>query len=846
MLAKANRWIRALATGTANCGRYLESIIETAVSRQPARPAAMCFLISTACIAGWAATPHLGGAQPQQTSRVRARSHPVPVSSRNPARAWDAERLSSIERVITAAIADGELAGAVVVAGTSAGEVYRAAFGRRAVEPTPEPMTEDTIFDLASLTKIVATTMSVMMLVEEGRLRLNDRVSDHIPELTGGGKEKITLLHLLTHKSGFRPDLDLDELWEGAATAMERAMTEVLVAEPDERFVYSDINFLLLGEIVERVGGVPLERFAAERVFEPLGMTDTTFRPSPALLPRIAPTERCAPLAWPCAGSSDPPLRGVVHDPTARRMGGVAGHAGLFSTAADLARFCRMILNGGTLDERRVLSPLGVERMTSRATPIGDENVRGLGWDIDSMYSTNRGDLFPVGSFGHTGFTGTSIWIDPSHDAFIVFLSSRLHPDGRGDVTELRGRIASIVAAALPGRRAPLGMNDGTAPSVRTTAGGSVLTGVDVWEADDFAALRGRRVGLLTNHTGRNRLLVPTVDLLHGAGGLTLAMLFSPEHGIRGVLDENVPSSTDDATGLTIHSLYGEHRRPLPSMFDGIDTIVLDLQDVGARFYTYMTTMAYVMEAAARHGLRVVVFDRPNPITGTAVEGPVQDESVRGFTGYFPMPIRHGLTFGELARLFAGELKLNVDLEVVTMRGWRRELWFDETGLPWANPSPNIRNLNGATLYPGIGAIEGTNLSVGRGTDAPFEQIGAPWIDGVQLAELLNARSLPGIRFYPTTFTPTSSKYAGQVCQGVHMIVTDREALRPVRVGLEIAVALHRAHGADFDLDAAHTLLGSKTTIERLKAGDDPADIAASWRAGEEAWRRLTAKYLLY
>ena len=322
--------------------------------------------------------------------------------------------------------------------------------------------------------------------------------------------------------------------------------------------------------------------------------------------------------------------------------------------------------------------------------------------------------------------------------------------------------------------------------------------------------------------------------------------LFSPEHGIRGAMQSAVASGRDERTGLPIHSLYGETRRPGPETLVGLDTIVVDLQGIGARFYTYMTTMAHVMEAAAKQSVSVVVLDRPNPIGGSAVEGPVQDDEAMGFTGYFPMPIRHGLTLGELARLFNGERKLGAVLTVVEMSGWTRDAWFDWTGLPWVNPSPNMRNLNQAALYPGIGAIEGTNLSVGRGTDAPFEQLGAPWIDGVELAERLNARRLPGIRFYPVVFEPESSKHAGERCGGVYMLVTDRNALRPVRVGLEVAWALHQSYGDRFEIDAAARLFGSRATLARVKAGDDPAAIARSWTAGEAAWRRLRAAYLLY
>ncbi|HEV3141179.1 MAG TPA: exo-beta-N-acetylmuramidase NamZ domain-containing protein, partial [Vicinamibacterales bacterium] len=633
-------------------------------------------------------------------------------------------------------------------------------------------MTDDTIFDLASLTKVVATTTSVMQLVEQGRIRLRDPVAQFVPEFAAHGKGGVTILHLLTHTSGLAPDLPLEVEFSGTDEAVRRANDLTPSAAPGERFVYSDINFFLLGDIVRRVAGERLDRYAKTHVFDPLGMKDTSFLPSESMRARIAPTERCRPMAWPCSDPAAPFLRGIVHDPTARRMDGVAGHAGLFSTAADLSRFCRMLLGGGRLDGAQILSPATIARMTTPSTPATMKDVRGLGWDIDSSYSSNRGGLFPIGSFGHTGFTGTSLWLDPRSGGYVIFLSNRVHPDGKGDVTPLRGKVATIAAAAL---------SEMGARGFSRAVGESVLTGIDVLEANGFAELQGKRVALLTNQTGKDRAGRSTIDILAHAPGVALVALFSPEHGIRGLLDEKVASSRDEATGLTIHSLYGDTRRPTEAMLAGVDSVVVDLQDIGARFYTYPATMAYVMEEAAKRGIAVVVLDRPNPI-GAAVEGPIQDPAAIGFTGYLPMPIRHGLTIGELARLFNGERKIGAALTVVPMRNWGRTEWFDETGVPWTNPSPNMRNMAAATVYPGIGAIEGTNISVGRGTDTPFEQIGAPWIDGSALAAFLNARAIPGIRFYPVAFTPAAgSKFGGQQCSGVFLIVTDRNVLRPVR-----------------------------------------------------------------
>jgi uncharacterized protein YbbC (DUF1343 family)/CubicO group peptidase (beta-lactamase class C family) len=761
----------------------------------------------------------------------------------------DEVRLSRIDDLLHEAIEKKKLPGAVVLVGLNDHVAYRRAFGNRALFPITEPMTLDTIFDLASLTKVVATTPSIMLLVEQGRLRLKDRVSMYIPNYGRHNKSNITIQHLLIHMSGLRADLDLSKPWKGYDTAIALAEAEVPVAKPGARFTYSDINFLLLGAIVARVSGKSLDEFARENIFEPLGMQDTMFNPPAMLKSRIAPTGRYR-------GPDKPVFRGQVHDPTAYRMGGVAGHAGLFSTADDLARFCRMLVGGGTLGDRRVLSPLTIRKMSSPSTPPTERNVRGLGWDLDSKYSANRGDLFPSGSFGHTGFTGPSLWLDPMSGLYVIFLSNRTHPDGKGNVITLRGKVSTAAASALTQRPATSNRSKVTAHETAASKGrrqsaspeppGPVFTGIDILKSSAYAPLQGKRVGLLTNQTGRSRNGTTTVDLIHKAENVELVRLFSPEHGIEGILEEEVPSSKDWKSGVEIQSLYGDHRRPTGEMLRGIDTMVVDLQDIGARFYTYITTMAYVMEEAAQKKIAVLVLDRPNPINGNQVEGPSLDPSRIGFTGYFPMPIRHGMTMGELAQLFNTENHIGVDLQVLKMTGWRRGEWFDDTGLPWVNPSPNMRNLIQATLYPGIGAIEGTNISVGRGTDTPFEQIGAPWIDGVRLASELNARRLEGIRFYPVSFTPVSDKYAGKTCRGVHLLITDRKALRPVRLGLEIAAMLYRLYPDTYDPEEADKLFGSKKQPNPIRTGLDPEQVADGWKEDEARWLQLREPYLLY
>lgn len=756
-----------------------------------------------------------------------------------------------VDAAIEDAITKQQIPGAVVWIGRGDQTVYRKAYGFRAVQPTPEPMTLETVFDLASLTKGIATATSVMILVEEGKLRLSDKVVQYLPEFARHGKDQITLRHLLTHTSGLRPSLDLRSDWLGAYEAVERAADELPHSAPGERFVYSDIGYIILGDIVARVATQPLQTFVQQRILDPTRMRSAGFTPMKAQHPLIAPTQFCTAYGWPCDGPNQILLRGIVHDPTARRMGGVAGHAGLFGSAEDLSRYARMLLRGGELDGQRVLSPAGVTRMTSTATPPTLPVQRGLGWDIDSGYSANRGDLYPIGSFGHTGFTGTSIWIDPLTRSYVVLLTNRVHPDGKGDATPLRSKVANIVAAefstAVPADRwrgqRYASPEFAAAPLTRSVSASEVRQGIDVLRANGFAPLQGKRVGLLTNQTGRSYDGLATIDLLARADGVILAALFSPEHGIRGELDDKVPSSRDPKTGLVIHSLYGETRRPTETMLANLDVIVIDLQDVGARFYTYATSMAYMLEAAAARKLPVIVLDRINPIDGVSVEGPSLDPTELSFTAYQPMPIRHGLTIGELARYF--NQRASAALTVIPVQGWDRRSWFDESALTWVNPSPNLRNLVAASLYPGVATIEGANVSVGRGTDTPFQLIGAPWIDATQLARELNSRQLAGLRVYPVSFTPSSSRFAGEVCHGVFFVVTDREALKPVRLGVELAHALQRLYPREFELDRIAGLFG-RQMVGQLRSGSSVDAIVETWRRAESDWRQSRREFLLY
>ena len=788
--------------------------------------------------------------------------------------AVSAQKLAAIDEEVEREIKQQHLPGAVVLVARNGRIVWRQAYGSRALEPAREAMTADTIFDVASLTKIVATATSIMILVERGKLRLSDPLSSYIPEIKGEGRERVTIELLLTHRAGYAPDFNLKDRWTGYDEAVKRLVLEPLRNPPGAKFVYSDINYIALGEVVHRVSGLTLDEFARQNIFVPLGMRDTGFRPKPNLLSRIAPTEKrrgqLSYLGDKPQGSDidgDKWLRGEVHDPTSYRMGGIAGHAGLFSTADDLAIYCQMILDGGQYKGVRILAPLTVAEMTRPRLVNESGWTRGVGWDVNSSFSTNRGDLFPLGSFGHTGFTGTSLWIDPASNMFVVFLSNRVHPDGKGDVAALRGRIASIAAAAVTdlalvarARRQLAQYYERTVSDLaRFTRSHeqalatnsaipdtSVLNGIDVLERDNFKQLAGMRIGLVTNHTGRDRAGRSTIDALYKAPNVKLVALFSPEHGIRGAADEKVSDSKDEQTGLPIYSLYGETRRPKVEQLKDLDALVFDIQDIGTRFYTYISTLGYVMEEAAKAQRPVFVLDRPNPIGGIDVEGPIADADKLSFTAYHRIPVRHGMTIGELAKLFNQERNIGCDLKVVAMEGWRRGMWLDETNLLWVNPSPNMRSLTEATLYPGIGLLETTNVSVGRGTDTPFEVVGAPWIDGQQLAAFLNNRRIPGVRFVPVRFTPVSSVFRGEECGGVNIIVTERDRLRPVLNGLEMAVALRKLYPGEWKVDSYLRLLVNADSLERLKRGESAADIVRSWSEGLEEFRNRRARALIY
>jgi len=905
-----------------------------------------------------------------------------------------------VSTVINEAITAKKLPGAVVLIGHNNKVVFEQAYGNRVpageisgMHSVAEPMTEDTIFDMASLTKSLVTATAMMQLYEAGKLQFDDPVAKYLPPFAANGKENVTIRELLTHYSGLPADVDLKDPWGLAAPdkaeGIRRAMDSPLDSKPGTTFKYSDINFITLGALIEKLSGQPLDEYAEQHIFTPLKMAHTTFHAftkgcgpydvsGSAIELHLASHEaysmmcsaglgiwitssiqNVAPTAHDNEGTPetnpnfDHLLRGTVHDPTTRRMGGVAGHAGVFSTAADTSLFAQALLdkllhNTGPFPLKQSTlqlmttpqQPATAQSGATIFTPDGKTTTgvatRGFGWDINTAFSRPRGEIFPIatqthnGSFGHTGFTGTSLWIDPVSNTYVILLSNAIHPRGAPPISALRGQVATAAARALsldaateqrlwsctcthcegcPGIVAAptpfetTGSNlaglippttSNTVISTGAKRGGETRfstrnsdpgstptqTGLDVLQSTHFATLLGAahghndhlRIGLLTNQTGLDSSGHRTIDILyHSIPQVELTTLFSPEHGILGAKDTaRVSNDTDPTTHLPVISLYGpkdSDRRPTHEALKDLDAIIIDLQDAGVRFYTYESVVGYFLEAAAKekslgHNLEIILLDRPNPINGIAIQGPVSDPGRESYINYMPLPVRHGLTLGELARYINGErrhpaatspnvqLPLNAALTVVPMQHWTRTQFFDDTGLPWTNPSPNLRNLTAAILYPGIALLDSTNVSVGRGTDKPFEQIGAPYIDAPALAAYLTKRNIPGVAFSPTTFAVADDENHypshGKTIPGIAFTLTDRNALDSPELGIEIVSALQRLYPTQFNLSKTDPLIVSVNTLLSLKNNEDPRAISAAWKPDLDAFRQRRQAYLLY
>jgi SSS family transporter len=838
------------------------------------------------------------------------------VSSQGQAATGQQYDFNPVSGLVNQAIEAKKLPGAVVVINHDGRTVFEQAYGDRALEPIVEPMTKDTIFDMASLTKCLVTATAVMQLYEEHKLQFDDSVVKYLPAFGVNGKQSVTIRELLTHYSGLPPDVDLKDAWGLAAPdkaeGVRRAMESPLKTAPGTHFEYSDINFITLGVLVEKISGERLDVYAQEHIFGPLKMRHTQYLPMDKACGALPDNtgsytsegghgfDRCeaggwlrekwipntAPTAYDDQGTAltnldyDRLLRGTVHDPTTRRMGGVAGHAGVFSTAADVALFAQALLNrlAGrpsdfplqqatlklmTQPEQPSTAVTGATIFTADGKTTTGIATRGFGWDINTAFSRPRGEIFPIGSFGHTGFTGTSLWMDPGSDAFVVILANAIHPRGAPPISALRGAVATAAAKAL--RLYEKG----------NSATSTTLTGIDVLESTHFKALHDAatrhdnhlRLGLLTNQTGLDREGRRTIDvLMHSIPEVELKTIFSPEHGLLGVKDmTKIGKEVDPATHLPVISLYGakeEQRRPSLESLKNLDAVVIDLQDAGVRFYTYETVVGYFLEAAAQAHIEIILLDRPNPIGGVAVQGPVSDNGAESYVDYMPLPVRHGMTLGELALYFNSErllpgptspnvrITIHAQLTVVAMQNWTRQQYFDDTGLRWINPSPNLRSAAANVVYPGVELLQPTNVSVGRGTDTPFEHIGAPYIDAPQLVAYLTARRIPGVSFAPTSFfvAEDSNHYPfhGKTIPGIAFTVTDRNALDAPELGIELISALHHLY-PEFTITKADFLIANVDTMRALANQEDPRrKIAEGWTADLAAFEQRRRPYLLY
>ena len=726
-----------------------------------------------------------------------------------------------IDEAIEKALAEKKMPGCVVTVVRNGKIVYEKAHGNRRIVPDVEPMTLDTVFDMASLTKPIATGTSIMQLVEQGKIDLDAPVCKYLPEFTGNGKEEVTVREMMIHVSGLIPDTHVREYKNGWGPAYEDICDLKLLSPPGDKFRYSDVNFQLLGEMVTRVSGTPLEDYAKKNVFEPLGMHESGYNPPAELKVRAVTTQK-EDGVW---------LKGTVHDPRARLCGGVAGHAGLFSTSHDLVRYGLGMLAAQEAGEGHILKPETLEKFTAAYDAAG--NKRGLGWDKRSGYSSNRGKTMTPKAYGHGGFTGTAMWIDPGLDLIVIFLSNRVHPDGNGSVNRLAGHIGTIAASAC------------LSADELTEATGTKL-GIDVLANDKFAALKGKKVGLIANHTSRSKDGKATHIMLHEAKDIDLVTIFSPEHGFAGKLDQShIGDMVDTETGITVKSLYGETRKPTKEMLADIDVLVFDIQDIGCRFYTYISTMGLAMQAAAENDIEFVLLDRPNPLGG-AMEGPMLDEEKHSFVAFHNIPVRHGMTIGELAKMMNAECGWGTNLTVIELENWEHDQLLYETGLPWRNTSPNMRNLAQALLYPGVGLLEMTNVSVGRGTDTPFEILGASWIDGPKLAAAINAYNVPGVKAIGVEFTPTSSKYEGELCGGVNFIITDWEKFETIPLGWAVAASLRELYPEKWETKRLSTLIGNKSIEQMIVDGKSPKEIAATYQEALKEFAKRREPFLLY
>lgn len=716
----------------------------------------------------------------------------------------------ALELALERAVRLANAPGGVGYAGDLNDTYVHAAVGERRRVPYSLPAERDTIYDLASLTKVVATATVFMKLVEEGRVTLDQPAGSVVPL---PAFNRFTFRHLLTHTAGLSPS----KPWYRDATSLDemlmRAASLELAWPPGRRRQYSDIGYMILGRAIELLDADSLDAICQRRLFQPLGMTSTAFTPPSDWWQRCAPTEDCR---W--RGRI---VLGEVHDENAYAVGGVSGHAGLFSTAGDLAKYCRALLSG------QILRPQTLETM-GRVGQVPSYPWQGIGWKLDPWEDSVEGYIPSRAGIGHTGWTGTAMWMDRDTGRFAILLSNTCHPSRVGrQHTTLRTTFFGAVAKALY-------------PSTANTH-----VGLDRLAYDYYRPVAGRRIALLTNHASTTSMAQPILDTLRQHREVMLSRLYSPEHGLFGQAEAGAQVASQSGGPVPITSLYGGRKQPTADELRNIDQFVIDLQDVGARYYTYAHTMLQCLQACASARVPVLILDRPNPVGGTILEGPLP-ASAGSPVCWAKVPVRHGMTMGEIALFFqkTGLAGSRLNLEIKELGTWPRSFYPHQCALPWTPPSPNIPTPDTALVYVGTCLLEGTNLNEGRGTDTPFHLFGAPWLDAARVLDALPDDVRGGFALWPTFYTPRSipgraatPRYQDQLCRGIRIAVAAPERARPFTLALALVKAIRDTHPEQFAwADMFDVLTGGPWLRQQIEAGRTAADILAEAQPAIEAF----------